>query len=246
MALSLPEDQPLYGLCDAYDPHFEPHKRIEELAELYMREIQLVQPDGPYYIIGFSLGGLIAYAVAEQFRKNNIDVAYLGLIDPSTTGVSANKKEWVASRSSWARGLLITKGGPTHLLKRIYTSVRAQSYTRYRLFKVFIYETLGKDLPIDMRRIRNLRSILRSVRGYNYKPLDISGAVFHTEAKINSVEAEKAYTAYWSSLFRRGVEVVKVTGVQAHLEFLAPENIERVTAKIMSDISSAQADSKHR
>jgi thioesterase domain-containing protein len=240
MALSMPEDQPLYGLCDAYHPYFEPPERIEQLAELYMREMQLVQPEGPYYIIGFSLGGLIAYAVAEQFRKNNIEVAYLGLIDPSSMRVSANNKEWVASRASLARGLLTAKGGITRLLIRIYKSVTAQTYTRYRLFKVIVYETLGKELPVNMRRIRNMRAILQSVRGYNYQPLDISGAVFHTETKINSAEAESAYTAYWSGLFERGVEVIKVSGVQEHLEFLAPENLERVTGKIMSDIHAAQ------
>ena len=58
MARVLDDDQPVYGICNAYDPNFKPPTRIEQLAELYVRELRLVQPKGPYHICGFSVGGL--------------------------------------------------------------------------------------------------------------------------------------------------------------------------------------------
>ena len=62
LALHLGSDQPVYGLqpqgLDGKQPLLN---RIEDMAAQYIREIQTIQPNGPYYPGGYSFGGIIAY-----------------------------------------------------------------------------------------------------------------------------------------------------------------------------------------
>jgi len=240
MAQFLPPDQPLYGLCDAYHPHFNPPEKIQQLAEMYVREIQLVQPQGPYYIIGFSIGGLIAWEVAHQLVERGEDIAYLGMIDPSFPEVGGTNKDWARHRADWVKNNLAEKGSRIRnigrVVKRIGSSLAAQSHTRYRLFKVFMYETLGKELPIDLRRIRCNGPIRRSLQGFDYEPVDIGGVVFHTETLRAGSEEE--YTKYWNGILTRGAEIRIMEGIKKHLEFLEDEHLSRVTDMINQDITA--------
>lgn len=78
-------DQPLYFL--RYGMAAEVSNRsirlppLEELASHYIRELQQVQPQGPYYLVGFSFGGVIAYEMARQLRIDGHQVNLVGLLD---------------------------------------------------------------------------------------------------------------------------------------------------------------------
>jgi thioesterase domain-containing protein len=79
---SLGLDQPLYGLRPRGLLSGEkPHKSIEEMAADYIREIKVIQPQGPYYIGGECIGGLAAYEIVRQLEDNNDEIAILLLLD---------------------------------------------------------------------------------------------------------------------------------------------------------------------
>lgn len=63
---------------------------IQELAERYIHVMKSVQPEGPYSLIGWSLGGNIAFEMVRQLEKVNEKVAFLGLMD---TAPPINKLE---------------------------------------------------------------------------------------------------------------------------------------------------------
>ncbi|MDV8023635.1 non-ribosomal peptide synthetase [Rhodococcus sp. IEGM 1330] len=75
-------ERPLYGLQvpGIADGEAAPTS-IEEFAERYVREIRGVRPHGPYHLLGWSLGGVIAHAVATQLQSEGEDVALLALVD---------------------------------------------------------------------------------------------------------------------------------------------------------------------
>lgn len=56
------------------------------MSELYIREICEFQPEGPYYLGGSSLGGLIAYEIARQLTVAGQAVALLAMFDTSAPG----------------------------------------------------------------------------------------------------------------------------------------------------------------
>jgi nonribosomal peptide synthetase DhbF len=54
---------------------------IEDMAADYLSLIREVQPVGPYNLLGWSLGGLVAYAIATQLQSAGQEVAMLALLD---------------------------------------------------------------------------------------------------------------------------------------------------------------------
>ena len=76
-------DRPVYGLQERLKSDGPLPTRIDEVAAQYLREVQVIQPQGPYHLIGYSIGGLIAYEMAQQLRSNGHEVSLLGLLDPT-------------------------------------------------------------------------------------------------------------------------------------------------------------------
>jgi amino acid adenylation domain-containing protein len=78
----LPQDMPCYGLQSlGLDGKTEPLTRIEEMAAYYLREVRAVQPHGPYYLGGYSLGGVIALEMAQQLLAAGEKVGLLVMLD---------------------------------------------------------------------------------------------------------------------------------------------------------------------
>ncbi|BBC92731.1 amino acid adenylation domain-containing protein [Streptomyces griseofuscus] len=76
------EEHPVIGLQAR---HFtEPQRRpgsIAEMADDYLASIRAVQPHGPYHLIGWSFGGMVAHAVAARLERLGEEVRLLGLLD---------------------------------------------------------------------------------------------------------------------------------------------------------------------
>ena len=54
---------------------------IESLCTLYVEHVRQQQPHGPYHLLGFSLGGLLAIGAAAQLERQGEQVAFLGIVD---------------------------------------------------------------------------------------------------------------------------------------------------------------------
>src|SRR5690606_19625686 len=62
------------------EPDYLP-RSLEEMAARCLAEIRSVQPFGPYHLVGWSLGGLLAHAVAVALQEAGEEVAVLALLD---------------------------------------------------------------------------------------------------------------------------------------------------------------------
>ncbi|ORB84733.1 polyketide synthase [Mycobacterium kansasii] len=91
----LPADTPMYG--------FERVEgTIEERAAQYVPKLVEMQGDGPYILVGWSLGGVLAYACAIGLKRLGKNVAFVGLIDAVRAGeeIPQTKEE---IRKRWDR-----------------------------------------------------------------------------------------------------------------------------------------------
>jgi amino acid adenylation domain-containing protein len=78
----LDSDQPVYGLqAQGIDGTQEPYTHIEDMAAHYIKEILELEPHGPYYLLGDTLGGLIAFEIAQQLTRQGRDVGLLAMFD---------------------------------------------------------------------------------------------------------------------------------------------------------------------
>ncbi len=82
LAHHLSPDQPVYGLqSEGLDGSKELQTRFEIMASNYIKEIKSVQPEGPYLLGGYCLGGTIAFEIAQQLKANNEEVALLAMFE---------------------------------------------------------------------------------------------------------------------------------------------------------------------
>ncbi|MFC8043221.1 amino acid adenylation domain-containing protein [Nocardia sp. NPDC057353] len=83
LAAHLERDRPLYGLQSPALAGAGLPDSLEEWARLCVRELRAVQPAGPYHLLGWSLGGVLAHAVAVELQRAGEEVALLGMLDSS-------------------------------------------------------------------------------------------------------------------------------------------------------------------
>ncbi|PTR44095.1 amino acid adenylation domain-containing protein [Rhodococcus sp. OK611] len=82
LARHLESDRGIYGLqSPALGSSGWAPGSIGEWADRYVREIRSIQPEGPYHLLGWSLGGVIAQAMAVQLQSEGEDVALLAMMD---------------------------------------------------------------------------------------------------------------------------------------------------------------------
>jgi thioesterase domain-containing protein len=107
----IPTNYPIYGLqartitqaSGASQPAGVPGT-IAGIAEEYLAQIRIVQPTGPYHLIGWSFGALVAHAIATRLQADREAIAVLALIDGYPAEATCGGNE-VDAKASFA-GLL--------------------------------------------------------------------------------------------------------------------------------------------
>lgn len=115
MSHHLGSDQPIYGLryglaaatgADAINA--QPDLPIDHkiLIEDYIKEMRTFQPEGPYLLAGVSVGGIIAFKIAQQLQAQGHEVGILALMDTNAPGYSLKP---LPNTTPWSRYLLLWK-----------------------------------------------------------------------------------------------------------------------------------------
>ncbi len=75
-------DNPIYGMqARGIDGVEDPSETIEAMAQYHLDAIREVQPHGPYYLIGYSLGGLVCIEIAQRLIADGEKIGLLSMID---------------------------------------------------------------------------------------------------------------------------------------------------------------------
>lgn len=82
IANAMGDSQPFFALQHrGVDGILQPHRRIEAMAEEFLHDIREIQPEGPYFLAGYSSGGLAAYQMARILVEAGESVAIVVLLD---------------------------------------------------------------------------------------------------------------------------------------------------------------------
>ena len=73
-----------------------PHTSIEAMAADYLDEIKECQPNGPYYLCGYSSGGLVAFEIARRLSESGDEVGLVGLFDTTMSPVRWPLRAWLS------------------------------------------------------------------------------------------------------------------------------------------------------
>lgn len=75
-------DRPVYGFeAPGFDNDRTPVPSLPALAEEYTEILREFQPEGPYRLLGWSLGGIVAFEMAKRLTAAGAEVALLFLVD---------------------------------------------------------------------------------------------------------------------------------------------------------------------
>ena len=147
-------EQPLYGLkAQGLEKGQTPHSRIEDMAAFYIKEIQTVQPDGPYYIGSTGYGGAVVLEIAQQLKSHGQNVVFLALINavPLQPHISSH---------SFIRG--IYGGSLNYFLNRLFDFMRNRPllpYIKYTFFNRILvnWRSFRRFVPINIQREYHFR-----------------------------------------------------------------------------------------
>jgi acetoacetyl-CoA synthetase len=95
LAKHIHTEHPIYGIqARGIDGREEPFDRIEDMAQLYLGALEEFQPQGPYMLVGYSFGGLIALEMAQRLSEEGKKIGLLVLIDayPHPRHMSASQR----------------------------------------------------------------------------------------------------------------------------------------------------------
>ena len=128
ISAELDPEQPFYGLQHrGIDGKLAPHETIRSMAEEFLADIRTIQPHGPYYVGGYSMGGVVAYEMAILLREQGEDVGLVVLLDTQAPTLP----HWTMRERFMAHWGRLQKEGPAYLLRRsIQFSVRQITHAK--------------------------------------------------------------------------------------------------------------------
>ncbi|WP_069758816.1 non-ribosomal peptide synthetase [Streptomyces sp. LUP47B] len=112
LARHLDAERPLYGLqSQGLIPGRPRADSLPTAVADHLARIREIQPEGPYHLLGYSMGGLVAYDVAVTLQKQGHDVALLAMLD-AFPGIWIDRGARAADRPALLRSLLGILGRP--------------------------------------------------------------------------------------------------------------------------------------
>jgi thioesterase domain-containing protein len=82
LATALGADQPLWSFeSPLLTGHRNPFGTLNEFAGRLLSDLKAVQPEGPYWLAGYSFGGICAYEMARQAHRAGDEIAFVGVVD---------------------------------------------------------------------------------------------------------------------------------------------------------------------
>jgi len=93
LARAMGADRPFYAFQHPAFGAGRSSASIEQLAAMYVDAMIEIQPAGPYQIGGWSMGGVVAYEMAQQAAARGLDVSRLVLFDTSAPVAGAASRD---------------------------------------------------------------------------------------------------------------------------------------------------------
>jgi acetoacetyl-CoA synthetase len=232
-------ERPVYGLqALGLDGDEAPQHSVEEMARGYVLRIREVQPSGPYALVGYSFGGLVAFEIAQQLVAAGEKIEMLCLLDtyihthclPFTlwtryqAGVLVERLRELRSLNAGAR-LGFVRGKAAAMTNRV----------RGRMGRPTTHRQSDDvaDLPPVLRRVRESMSAAMAT----YKPRRYDGGpIVYVRATMLD-DSRSDPLPVWQRVAKHGVRVMPVLG--RHTDLVVEPHLSTVAATLTNALASA-------
>jgi len=223
---------------------------MDQLVAPYVAALRVHAGSSPCVLVGHSFNGLMAFHAAHQLNEQGGKVGMVVLLDTETKDLAPHQVAWQLLRNVWLRAPDLRLTDRT--LRSIASRLRSSwSITRRMLIKEM--RRLGRrivpdrgvltmkldDLGIPWHWGLMKRVYSNVLRSYRARCLECRGVLFRSESGDESFARTLDDSLGWSNLFKRGLEIVQVTG--NHDTITRPPH-DRTLARAMSKILDRRAD----
>src|SRR2546426_2893564 len=172
LAREMGPDQPFYGIePEGLDGKRFQRTTVEQMAAHYLAEIRKIQPEGPYYIGGYCFGGLTAFEMARQLRRQGQQVAVVALFSASLRFYRAAQKQMPAaavapkSRTALTRLMRLVRSPRQTIGWRVVSWTRTLQ-TKVRRNTIRLFLALGLPVPQALRTMYVTRMLSQAEENY--------------------------------------------------------------------------------
>jgi amino acid adenylation domain-containing protein len=238
LAQLLGSDQPCYGLqARGLEDGQDPPTRIEDMAAWYIQALQTVQPTGPYMLGGWSMGGVVAFEMAQQLRAQGQQVALLALLDGRIPTPDETFPEEDAEAVLLVERYFGISFGPMESLAELPKDKQLAFMLEQAKSAGLIPAEL--DVAQARRFVELLRNDLRATQNYGLHRYPGRITFFKASEVPAGTSPDPDPTMGWSEWASGGVEVHVVPGNHANLMY-AP-HVEVLAEKLTACLNQAQS-----
>ncbi|MEG4453672.1 amino acid adenylation domain-containing protein [Microcoleus sp. N9_A1] len=232
----LEQSQAILGLStQIMDENLAPPNRVEELAAYYIKEMQVFQPHGPYFMLGVSFGGTVAFEIARQLDAKGEKVALLGLLD--TYGPDAFKNLPQVKRGQ--RAMKVLHMTPGVFLRKTQSNLagKVESITNqiWRISSKF-YQAIGRPLPIELENFTHRELNEEALRHYVAGVYSGGATIFKAVESAILFDADPALG--WGEVVAGGIEIHEIPS--DHLGMLKEPHVRILGEKLQAAVDRAQ------
>jgi thioesterase domain-containing protein/acyl carrier protein len=177
LAEHIGSEQPFYGVQPRTpETGLVVHTEIEAMAAEYVEAMRSVQPTGPYFLGGWSMGGVIAFEMARQLQEQGETIGLLALIDAHAPTGEQSEHNWAMLLSAFALDLGIRTENLRPFLEKV-----ASFPPMTQLRKLWAEAKAEKLIPSDMtlvefRKIFDIYKVNANTME-SYKPREYDGKI---------------------------------------------------------------------
>ena len=209
----LDEDQPVYALqAKGLNGKEEPLESIEEMATHYIKEILEQNPNGPYNLAGYSLGGLIAYEMTRQLKAMGKEVKILAMLDAVARHENGSDSKFKKNLRKAKFNLELMMKEPAKTAKYKTEVLKMQ-----RLHQKGKVDTPHGETQIDpsenaghLAGKRVYEKSMAAFQNYVLKPLDVRIDLFKAKDQMFYLNDPEFYG--WNKFAQNGVAVHEIEG----------------------------------
>jgi len=221
LAKNLPENQPVYTLQPpGLDGQGTRHRSIPEMAAHYVEEIQRVQPQGPYHILGTCFSNAVALEIGNLLRAKGATVDKLFIIDSAPVHLFGNDES--GKNKTFSRFYDMLKRGDFHRIK--------DKLTRRFLSRP---EKIGTIKKTESESEKNLRLTIDSLNkmyaDYHWQSYD-GKIVFIRSTEFHHRSDKKYHLTQWNKLAKKGIDLHVVDG--HHISLFEEPEVKGLAEKI--------------
>ncbi|WP_017318022.1 non-ribosomal peptide synthetase [Mastigocladopsis repens] len=237
LAMHLGRDQPVYGLQQqGLDGEQSFLTQVEDMAALYIEAMQSIQPRGPYYIGGYSFGGIVAYEIAQRLSRQGEKVGLLVMLDTCRPGTE-KRLPFLMRVFEHIKNFI--QKGPTYLQQKLVGWSEWGTYQIRDKYKRFLEKS--EALPEGDKHLDILGANVQALNQYSFQGYPGRMTLLRTDDKNRHDAVGVQYDALfgWGELVVGGIDVYHIPG--SHLSLLEEPNVQVLAEKLKLCLEKAHA-----